>query len=62
MLRYIVKDDPLGEEESIGQDRDVIFAAGGYLGEGALANFLRSGRTRSTATATSTTSSCSWTR
>jgi phosphatidylserine/phosphatidylglycerophosphate/cardiolipin synthase-like enzyme len=41
VLRYIVKDDPLGEEESIGQDRDVIFAAGGYLAEGALANFLR---------------------
>jgi phosphatidylserine/phosphatidylglycerophosphate/cardiolipin synthase-like enzyme len=36
-----VKDDPLGEEESIGHDRDVIFAAGSYLGEGALANFLR---------------------
>ena len=36
VLRYIVKDDPLGEEESIGHDRDVIFAAGGYLGEGAL--------------------------
>ena len=41
VLRYVVKDDPLGEEESIGQDRDVIFASGGYLGEGALANFLR---------------------
>ena len=41
MLRYVVKDDPLGEEEAIGQDRDVIFAAGGFLGEGALANFLR---------------------
>jgi phosphatidylserine/phosphatidylglycerophosphate/cardiolipin synthase-like enzyme len=41
VLRYIVKDDPLGEEESIGTDRDVIFAAGAYLGEGALANFLR---------------------
>ena len=40
VLRYIVKDDPLGEEESIGHDREVIFAAGGYLGEGALANFL----------------------
>jgi phosphatidylserine/phosphatidylglycerophosphate/cardiolipin synthase-like enzyme len=40
VLRYIIKDDPLGEEESIGHDRDVIFAAGGYLGEGALANFL----------------------
>jgi phosphatidylserine/phosphatidylglycerophosphate/cardiolipin synthase-like enzyme len=41
VLRYVVKDDPLGEEETIGQDRDVIFAAGSYLGEGALANFLR---------------------
>ena len=41
VLRYIVKDDPLAGEESIGHDRDVIFAAGGYLGEGALANFLR---------------------
>jgi phosphatidylserine/phosphatidylglycerophosphate/cardiolipin synthase-like enzyme len=41
VLRYVVKDDPLGESESIGQDRDVIFAAGAYLGEGALANFLQ---------------------
>jgi phosphatidylserine/phosphatidylglycerophosphate/cardiolipin synthase-like enzyme len=41
VLRYVVKDDPLGEEESIGHDRDVIFASGAYLGEGALANFLR---------------------
>ena len=41
VLRYVVKDDPLGEDESIGHDRDVIFAAGGFLGEGALANFLR---------------------
>jgi phosphatidylserine/phosphatidylglycerophosphate/cardiolipin synthase-like enzyme len=41
VLRYVVKDDPLGETESIGQDRDVIFASGAYLGEGALANFLR---------------------
>jgi phosphatidylserine/phosphatidylglycerophosphate/cardiolipin synthase-like enzyme len=41
VLRYVVKDDPLGEEESIGHDRDVIFATGAYLGEGALANFLR---------------------
>ena len=40
VLRYIVKDDPLGQEETIGQDRDVIFAAGSYLAEGALANFL----------------------
>lgn len=41
VLRYILKDDPLGEAESVGQDRDVIFAAGGYLGEGALDNFLK---------------------
>ena len=41
VLRYVVKDDPLGEEESIGHDRDVIFAAGAFLGEGALENFLR---------------------
>jgi phosphatidylserine/phosphatidylglycerophosphate/cardiolipin synthase-like enzyme len=40
VLRYIVKDDPLRENEIIGQDRDVIFAAGGYLGYGALENFL----------------------
>jgi phosphatidylserine/phosphatidylglycerophosphate/cardiolipin synthase-like enzyme len=40
-LRYVVKDDPLGETETIGQDHDVIFAAGAYLGEGALANFLK---------------------
>lgn len=40
VLRYIVKDDPLGEEESVGHDRDVIFAAGSYLADGALANFL----------------------
>lgn len=41
VLRYIVKDDPLGENESVGHDHDVIFAAGAYLGEDALANFLR---------------------
>ncbi|HXQ72853.1 MAG TPA: phospholipase D-like domain-containing protein [Pyrinomonadaceae bacterium] len=41
VLRYIVKDDPLGMEESVGTDRDVIFAAGSFLGQGALANFLR---------------------
>lgn len=41
VLRYVVKDDPLGSEESLGHDRDVIFAAGAYLGAGALANFLR---------------------
>ena len=40
VLRYVVKDDPLGEEESVGHDRDLIFASGGYLPEGALANFL----------------------
>jgi phosphatidylserine/phosphatidylglycerophosphate/cardiolipin synthase-like enzyme len=41
VLRYVVKDDPLGEAESLGHDRDVIFAAGAYFGDGALANFLR---------------------
>src|SRR6185436_1437382 len=41
VLRYVIKDDPLGAEESIGHDRDVIFAAGAFLGEGALENFLR---------------------
>lgn len=39
VLRYIVKDDDLGEGETIGRDRDVLFAAGGYLGPGALINF-----------------------
>lgn len=41
VLRYIVKDDPLGDGETIGHDRDVLFAGGAYLGEGALANFLK---------------------
>ena len=41
VLRYIVKDDNLGDNEIIGQDRDVIFASGGYLGEDSLFNFLR---------------------
>ncbi|PZQ88716.1 MAG: hypothetical protein DI534_11220 [Leifsonia xyli] len=40
VLRYIVKDDDLSSGETIGRDRDVLFAAGGYLGAGALANFL----------------------
>ena len=40
VLRYVVKDDALGKTESIGHDRDVVFAAGSYLAEGALANFL----------------------
>jgi phosphatidylserine/phosphatidylglycerophosphate/cardiolipin synthase-like enzyme len=40
VLRYIVKDDELGDGEIIGQDRDVLFAAGGHLEAGALANFL----------------------
>lgn len=40
VLRYIVKDDDLGDSEIIGRDRDVLFAAGGHLEEGALANFL----------------------
>lgn len=41
VLRYVVKDDPLGETESIGHDRDVIFATGSYLAKGAIANFLQ---------------------
>lgn len=40
VLRYLVKDDPLSGDESLGADRDTIFAAGAYLPEGALANFL----------------------
>ena len=40
VLRYIVKDDDLGDGEIIGHDRDVLFAAGGHLAAGALANFL----------------------
>jgi len=39
VLRFIVKDDELAASESIGMDRDVLFAAGGYLDAGALANF-----------------------
>lgn len=39
VLRYIVKDDDLGDGEIIGQDRDVLFAAGRYLGSDALSNF-----------------------
>ena len=62
MLRYIVKDDPLGEDESIGHDRDVIFARRRLLGEGALANFLTERSNPLNPTATSTTSSCSWIR
>lgn len=40
VLRYVVKDDQLGPAESVGHDRDVIFAAGSYLGYGAWDNFL----------------------
>ncbi|MEW6028335.1 MAG: phospholipase D-like domain-containing protein [Chloroflexota bacterium] len=40
VLRYIVKDDDLGDGEIIGHDRDVLFAAGGRFEEGALKNFL----------------------
>ncbi len=40
VLRYIVKDDDLGDGETIGRDRDVLFAAGGRFDEGALKNFL----------------------
>lgn len=41
VLRYVVKDKDLGKGETIGRDRDVLFAGGGRLEEGALANFLR---------------------
>ncbi len=41
VLRYIVKDDPLSANEEIGRDRDVLFAAGGWLGANALENFVR---------------------
>jgi phosphatidylserine/phosphatidylglycerophosphate/cardiolipin synthase-like enzyme len=41
VLRYIVKDDDLGQSEIIGKDRDVLFAAGGFLGQGWLANFRK---------------------
>ncbi len=41
VLRYIVKDDDLGEGEIISQDKDVIFAAGAFFGKGALENFIR---------------------
>jgi len=41
VLRYVVKDDPLGTGEDLGvTDRDVVFAAGGTLGPGWWANFL----------------------
>jgi phosphatidylserine/phosphatidylglycerophosphate/cardiolipin synthase-like enzyme len=40
VLRYIVKDDDLGDGETIGHDRDVLFAGGGRLEEGVLKNFL----------------------
>jgi len=40
VLRYIIKDDDLRAGESIGHDRDVIFAAGERFRDGALANFL----------------------
>jgi len=39
VLRYIVKDDDLGDGEIIGHDRDVLFAAGSYLGANSLINF-----------------------
>jgi phosphatidylserine/phosphatidylglycerophosphate/cardiolipin synthase-like enzyme len=39
VLRYIVKDDDLGSGETVGHDRDVIFAAGRYFGPADLANF-----------------------
>jgi phosphatidylserine/phosphatidylglycerophosphate/cardiolipin synthase-like enzyme len=40
VIRYIVKDDDLGEGEIIGHDRDVLFAAGAFLRKDSLVNFL----------------------
>jgi phosphatidylserine/phosphatidylglycerophosphate/cardiolipin synthase-like enzyme len=41
VLRYIIKDDNLGNTEIIGQDKDVLFAAGGNFGKDSLFNFLQ---------------------
>jgi phosphatidylserine/phosphatidylglycerophosphate/cardiolipin synthase-like enzyme len=40
VLRYLVKDDALSDEETVGVDHDLLFAAGGRLDAGVLANFL----------------------
>ena len=40
VLRYIVKDDDLRSSETIGQDRDVIFASGGYFEGSGFGDFL----------------------
>jgi phosphatidylserine/phosphatidylglycerophosphate/cardiolipin synthase-like enzyme len=40
VLRYIVKDDDLSATETIGSDRDLVFAVGGRFDEGALENFV----------------------
>lgn len=39
VLRYIVKNNDLGDSESVGNDKDVIFASGGYFGKNSLSNF-----------------------
>lgn len=41
VIRYVVKDDDLSTSENIGTDDDVVFAAGGFLDDGALINFLK---------------------
>jgi len=41
VLRYVVSDDDIGAKKTFEWDRDVLYAAGGRLGEGALENFLR---------------------
>jgi phosphatidylserine/phosphatidylglycerophosphate/cardiolipin synthase-like enzyme len=41
VLRYLVKDDNLGDDEIIGQDKDVLFASGGYFGYNSLFNFIK---------------------
>lgn len=40
VLRYIVKDDNLANNEIIGHDKDVLFAAGGYYQGDALYSFI----------------------
>ncbi|URM36171.1 phospholipase D-like domain-containing protein [Flavobacterium anhuiense] len=41
VLRYLVKDDDLGKNEMIGQDKDVIFASGSSFSESNWPGFLK---------------------
>lgn len=40
VLRYLVKDDDLASAETVGRDRDVVFASGGRFDDNALPGFL----------------------